>query len=59
MGEKWKQRDLHALACEMHMLARASHAQLGEGLVDVLLVSAESGDDREHSGEARVMLNLE
>jgi hypothetical protein len=41
----------------MHMLARASHAQLGEGLVDVLLVSAESGDDREHSGEDRVALS--
>jgi hypothetical protein len=39
------------------MLARASHAQLGEGLVDVLLVSAESGDDREHSGEDRVALS--
>lgn len=57
VGEKWEQRDPHTLACEMHMLARASHGPLREGSVDVLLVSAELGDGGEHSGEDHVALS--
>jgi hypothetical protein len=55
--EKWEKHNPHAPACEMHTLAHAGHAPLGEGSVDVLLVLAESGDGGEHSGEAHVVLS--
>jgi len=41
-----------------HTLAHVSHAQMGEGLVDVLLALVESGDDGEHSGKVLVTLSL-
>ncbi len=51
-------RDPHTPACERHTLAHVSHAQMGEGLVDVLLALVESGDDGEHSGKVLVTLSL-
>jgi hypothetical protein len=57
--EGWEEeRSHHALAGEIHLLARTSHSPVHGCLERLLLVSMKAKDDRENNGEARVVLNL-